>query len=162
MNTIESILNTMDIKLNGHNPSDIQIHDERFITELIKNQSLGAGESYVNGWWDCNDLEELFFRITRNNADLKFKSNLKEMYLNALNFFVNHQSRERASKVSEVHYNLGNKLYELMLGKSMAYTCSYWIDAKSLDEAQFAKYDLVCRKLYLNPKDKKFENNIHC
>ena len=50
-----------------------------------------------------------------------------------------------------MHYDIGNDLYELMLGKSMAYTCAYWKEAKTLDEAQNAKFDLVCRKVGLKP-----------
>lgn len=58
-----------------------------------------------------------------------------------------------AKTVAKKHYNLGNELFLPMLGDSMAYSCGYWRDAQTLDEAQFAKYDLICRKLELNEKD---------
>lgn len=61
----------------------------------------------------------------------------------------NLQSSRRAYVVGEAHYDLGNDLYEKMLDKRLVYTCGYWKDAKTLDEAQEAKLDLVCRKIGL-------------
>ena len=49
------------------------------------------------------------------------------------------------------HYDIGDDLYAAMLGSTMAYSCGYWTDAATLDEAQEAKYRLVCRKLHLRP-----------
>jgi cyclopropane-fatty-acyl-phospholipid synthase len=61
------------------------------------------------------------------------------------------QSKSRAGQVAEKHYDLGNDLYEVMLDPRMVYTCGYWKDAKTLDEAQDAKLDLVCKKVGLKP-----------
>ena len=54
-------------------------------------------------------------------------------------------------KVIDEHYQLGNDLYRNMLDSSMGYSCGYWKNAKTLYDAQTAKYDLICRKLGLKP-----------
>ena len=63
----------------------------------------------------------------------------------------NLQSKARAFKVGEHHYDLGNDLYEAMLDKRLNYTCGYWKNANTLDEAQEAKLELVCQKIGLQP-----------
>ena len=64
---------------------------------------------------------------------------------------INRQSRWRASTVAREHYDLGNDVYEAMLGRRMQYTCAYWPSARTLDEAQENKLNLICRKLYVTP-----------
>ena len=66
-------------------------------------------------------------------------------------YLVNLQTRHRAFTVGERHYDLGNDLYGAMLGQRLVYSCGYWRQAGTLDEAQEAKLDLVCRKLGLQP-----------
>jgi len=69
----------------------------------------------------------------------------------------NRQSQSRSRIVAEEHYDLGNDLYQAMLDRRMQYTCGYWKDAKSLDEAQENKLHLICRKLQLAPGMKVLE-----
>ena len=61
------------------------------------------------------------------------------------------QSKRRAYIVGEKHYDLGNDLFQYMLDKRMNYSCAYWKDADSLDEAQENKLELICRKIHLEP-----------
>jgi cyclopropane-fatty-acyl-phospholipid synthase len=61
------------------------------------------------------------------------------------------QSRSKARIVGERHYDIGNLLFTNMLDKRMNYSCAFWDNAKTLDEAQENKMDLVCRKIGLNP-----------
>ncbi|MER6633673.1 cyclopropane-fatty-acyl-phospholipid synthase family protein [Streptomyces sp. NPDC000987] len=49
------------------------------------------------------------------------------------------------------HYDVGNDFYELVLGPSMVYSCAYWEDGGTLEDAQRDKLELVCRKLALRP-----------
>ncbi|GGX68345.1 SAM-dependent methyltransferase [Streptomyces minutiscleroticus] len=49
------------------------------------------------------------------------------------------------------HYDVGNDFYELVLGPSMVYSCAYWQDGGTLEDAQRDKLELVCRKLDLKP-----------
>ncbi|MER8185882.1 cyclopropane-fatty-acyl-phospholipid synthase family protein [Kitasatospora sp. NPDC094015] len=61
-------------------------------------------------------------------------------------------SRARDRAVISHHYDLSNEFYALLLGPAMAYSCGYWTDpADTLAEAQEAKFDLICRKLGLEP-----------
>jgi cyclopropane-fatty-acyl-phospholipid synthase len=70
---------------------------------------------------------------------------------------LNQQSKLRARKVANVHYDIGNDMYSKMLGHTMQYTCAYWKNAQSLDEAQENKLDLICRKLQLQKGEKVLE-----
>jgi cyclopropane-fatty-acyl-phospholipid synthase len=148
---LEEIFAEMDIQINGSRPQDIQVHDPRFYTALAKNPSLGAGESYMNGWWDCDSLDQFFFQVTRGNIEKKIFKKYQQLLLQLFNAVINFQTRKKSKKVAEEHYNIDNELYSHMLGQSMAYTCAYWHGAKTLDEAQFNKFDLICRKLNLQP-----------
>lgn len=153
---VQDILLAAGIQIDGSNPFDIQVHDKRFYDCFFKNTSLAVGEAYMDGWWDCEQLDVLFYKIMVNQAQNKFTDYaLIFRYLKSL--ILNLQTLKRSLKVAEAHYNLDQELYSAMLGSSMAYTCAYWKDAKHLDEAQNNKYDLVCRKLSLSPEEKVLE-----
>ncbi len=109
----------------------------------------GLGESYVEGWWDAKRVDQLICRIL--GANLRDKAKITpSMAVNfAAGYVMNRQSVKRARRNAAHHYNIGNDLYERMLDKRMIYSCGYWKDAKTLDEAQTAKLDLICRKLKL-------------
>lgn len=157
MEKIVKQLALADIQINGSRPWDMQIHDGRVLQRMVAEPSLGAGESYMEGAWDCASLDEFFFRLLRQ-LDLKKIYHPKTLLAFQIkNFFTNQQSKLRSRKVAEQHYNLDNELYVAMLGPSMAYTCGYWRQTQSLDEAQYAKYDLICRKLGLQPGEQVLE-----
>lgn len=121
---------------------------------LFGQGSLGLGESYIDGWWDCEQLDEFFHNILSSNLEKQFRLNLTLAvnYLRAKLF--NLQSKSRAFRVGEAHYDIGNDLYRAMLDQRLTYTCGYWKSAEDLDEAQEAKLDLVCRKIGLKRGDK--------
>jgi len=144
------------ISVNGKNDWDIQVHDERFYNRVLLKWSLGFGESYMDGWWDTKALDELIYRLYTSKIEKK-NSNLPskiDMYKARL---LNQQTKFRAQKVAHVHYDLGNGMYAKMLGDTMQYTCAYWDQAQSLDEAQLNKLDLICRKLHLQKGEKILE-----
>ncbi len=148
---IEEILSPAGITIDGPNPYDIRIRDERFYKRVITDGSLGFGESYMDGWWDCECLDEFFFKLMPTDPQDKVTKNWRLLILSAL-FNVNRKSR--AFQIGQKHYDLGNNLFEHMLDKRMTYSCGYWKDAKTLDEAQEAKLDLICRKIGLRPGQK--------
>lgn len=149
--TLQNMLSSIGIKVNGNNPWDIIIRDEMFFDRVLTQRSLGLGESYIEGWWDCQKLDEFFYRILRAQIDNKVKVSMA-LVLEALRArFINMQSKERAFQIGEKHYDLGNELFINMLDKRMVYSCAYWKDAKTLDDAQENKLDLICRKLGLQP-----------
>jgi len=149
---VEELLASAGIQTDGGNPYDIKVNDARFYRRLIENGSLGVGEAYMEGWWDCDDLQELFNRVLRTGLDKHIRQNsLKYLMFGLRAKLFNQQSRHKSKRVAKQHYDLGNHLYELMLDKYMMYSCGYWKDADNLDEAQEHKLDLICRKLKLRP-----------
>ncbi len=62
---------------------------------------------------------------------------------------INAQKRSKAYVIGERHYDISNNLFSVMLDRGLNYSCGYWEKAKTLDEAQEAKLDLICRKIGL-------------
>jgi cyclopropane-fatty-acyl-phospholipid synthase len=147
---VERLLSFADVEINGSRAWDIQVHNENLYARLVAGASLALGESYMDGWWDCEKLDEFFCRVLR--AQLDTRVNPRTWYLDALKArLFNLQKPSRAFRIGQHHYDIGNNLYACMLDERMIYSCGYWEAAGSLDEAQEAKLDLVCRKLDLQP-----------
>ncbi len=144
------ILATADIKENGSRPWDIQVHNPRLYWRILTQGSLGLGESYMEGWWDCDALDEFFARVLSSGLDQQI-TGLNKIITLGLSWFLNMQSRARSKQVARQHYDVGNDLYSKMLDPMMLYSCGYWRQAETLEEAQEAKLDLVARKLGLKP-----------
>lgn len=144
---VTDILKLADVQINGERPWDITVHNEAFYNRVLKEQSLGLGESYMEGWWDSEELDNCMFHILRADLrnQLSFTWGMAWTFLKAK--ILNMQSKARSMHVIDQHYQLGNDLYENMLDGLMTYSCGYWNKAKTLDEAQRAKYDLIARKL---------------
>lgn len=150
---VEELLRVADIEIGGDRPWDIQVHDDRLYERVLAEGSLGAGEAYMDGWWDVDQLDDFFFRLLRARIDREIRtpSMLLQVVLSKLR---NRQSRQRSQQVAEQHYDLPTQLYEAMLGATMQYTCAYYGpggEAAGLDDAQRAKLSLVARKLHLEP-----------
>ncbi len=156
-NKITRLLKSVDIDVNGSRPWDIQIHNPDFYRRALSDSTISLGESYMDGWWDCEALDQLFFRVMRGISMRDVYSVAAFLKLFLKNILTNQQTRWRSKKVAKQHYNIGNQLYQYMLGDSMAYTCAYWRDAENLTQAQEAKYDLVCRKLQLEKGERVLE-----
>lgn len=148
---IESLLSLADVKVGGERPWDIKINDQRVFARVFRDGSLGFGESYMNGWWDASAIDQLMDHIFRAELDRKVRANWRLALAALTARAMNLQSPRRAFQIGEAHYDLGNDLYEAMLDARMIYSCGYWRDAKTLDEAQEAKLDLICQKLQLAP-----------
>ncbi|NDU93214.1 MAG: cyclopropane fatty acyl phospholipid synthase [Ferrovum sp.] len=148
---IQALLDLAGVKLNGSNPWDPQIHRPDFYAKVLGKWSLGLGESYMDGDWDCEQLDEFFTRILRVQLDQDAPGLLKvQLLLETLRHrLFNLQSRHRAFQVGKRHYDVGNDLFEAMLDPYMMYSCGYWAQAQTLSQAQQDKLDLICRKLEL-------------
>ncbi len=149
--TAEKLLQLADIRINGDRPWDIQVRNPDLYRKVMAGGSLALGETFMAGWWDSEALDKFFYRILRNDLESKIKDNFDVLWNLALSKIFNMQSRSRAYKVGEHHYDMGNELFQAMLDKRMVYSCAYWKNAENLDEAQEAKLDLICRKLKLEP-----------
>ncbi len=150
---IEKLLSLAGVKINGPNDFDPQVFDEKLYSRLLAGGSMALGESYMDGWWDAKALDQFFYKILSAHIDQKFVFSLP-IILSSLKYFLfNLQAKSRSFIVGEKHYDIGNDLYQAMLGKTLAYSCGYWEKANTLDEAQEAKFDLICRKIGLKNGD---------
>jgi cyclopropane-fatty-acyl-phospholipid synthase len=148
---ITELLQLAGITINGKQVWDIQVHNELFYARSLQDHDLGFGESYMEGWWDCPRLDIAMQRLVDANIENKLKFNQRLLLQAVLTKIFNFQTKKRALAVAEKHYDLGNALFQAMLDDRMNYTCGYWKNANSLNQAQTAKLDLACRKLLLKP-----------
>lgn len=148
--TVERMLGSADIRIDGDRPWDLRLHDPRFFVRVLAHGSLGLGESYMDGCWDCDALDAFFVHLLDARLDRRARS-LDDLWTALQASVLNLQNRYRAFVIGERHYDLGNDLYRAMLGRRLVYSCGYWREADDLDSAQEAKLDLVCRKLGLAP-----------
>jgi len=148
---VTQLLNQAGIEVNGTNPWDIQVLDERVYQRVAKEGSLGLGESYVDGWWECKKIDEMVSRLLKANLDSRMGLSPREWLSFLSHYLFNYQSKSHSKEVAEKHYNIGNELYEKMLGSTMTYSCGYWKRAHDLDAAQRDKMELICQKLMLKP-----------
>jgi cyclopropane-fatty-acyl-phospholipid synthase len=146
---VQKILDFADIKIGGRRPWDIKVNNPKFYPRVLSGGSLALGESYMDSWWECDNLDKFFHRILRANLDKKVV-NMKHLVWAVLKAkLINRQGIARSYVVGEKHYDAGNDLYKIMLDKRLAYSCGYWKNAKTLDSAQEAKLDLICKKIGL-------------
>ncbi|HEY4964049.1 MAG TPA: cyclopropane fatty acyl phospholipid synthase, partial [Candidatus Saccharimonadales bacterium] len=149
--TVEKLLQLADVKINGSRAYDIQVHNEGFYKRAVSQGELGIGEAYMDGWWSSKRLDETVARILAAKVRDKIPITPNLVKTVVLARLTNSQKPSRAYDNAEAHYNVGNDLYALMLDKRMIYSCGFWQTAKTLDEAQEAKLDRICKKLYLKP-----------
>ena len=146
---VEHLLALGDVKIGGQRPWDISVHDERFYPRVLGHGSVGLGESYMEGWWDCEQLDEMVCRMFRADGEHEVRTVWENVAAYIRATLVNLQSRSRSAPNVRAHYDLGNDLYQDMLDRRLVYSCGDWEQAAGLDEAQEAKLDFVCRKLEL-------------
>ena len=121
------------IGIGGPRPWDLQVYDERFYQRLLSDGSLASGESYMDGWWGAEALDEFCTRV--HGANLAAKVGEWETIWFALKGRIfNRQTKSRSAQVAREHYDLGNDIYKAMLDRRMQYTCGYWKDATTLDQ----------------------------
>lgn len=146
---IEQMLQKADVEIDGDRPWDIQVNKPEVFDRVLAEGRLGVGESYMDGWWDCEELDVLLTRCLNANLDQEFNPTWRDYWLLLKSKYTNRQNKRRAYTVGEQHYDKGNELYRTMLDDRMVYSCAYWKNADSLNEAQENKLDLICRKLKL-------------
>lgn len=146
---LQQLLDPADVRLDGARRWDIQVRDESFIGRALMHGSLGVGESYMDGAWDCADLDGMLTRVLGARVDERVRGWDDAWF--ALRARLVNLPKRRAFEIGRRHYDLGNDLYRAMLGRRLVYSCAYWPAARDLDEAQEHKLELCCRKLMLEP-----------
>ncbi len=148
---VTELLAAADIQINGNRPWDIAVHNDAFYQRLVHDGALGFGESYVEKWWDTEQIDVLLARLFNAKLDKRATLSWRTKLTYLLAKYINFQTKHGAKKVANVHYDLGNDLFEMMLDPSMMYSCAYWKEAENLTAAQQAKLKLICDKLQLKP-----------
>ena len=149
---VQKILEPPDVQINGNRPWDIRIHNPNFYERVLSGGSLALGESYMDGWWDCDAIDQFFERILEDRLHKKVKVNaIRFLWVKLKAKIINAQKRSKAFVIGEWHYDIGNNLFSILLDKRLNYSCGYWEKAKTLDNAQEEKLDLICRKMELRP-----------
>lgn len=148
---IYEMLTRVGITPNGCAPYDIQIHNEAMYKRVLTEGSLGLGESYMDGWWDCAALDQFFTKILEGNLDKSLPKHVRDLLHVIVIKTINLQSRRRVWIVGRKHYDLGNDLFSAMLDPYMQYSCGYWKEADNLEQAQRDKLKMICEKLQLKP-----------
>jgi cyclopropane-fatty-acyl-phospholipid synthase len=136
---------------------NVHIHDPRVYSALLRGGSSGLGETYVEGWWDCDDLTTLVRVLVRNmswiSGHLDRWARTTAPLLTPLRALSGVDKKKDRENI-RAHYDIGNDFFELMLDETMSYSCAFFDDPSvSLADASRAKIDRICRKLDLGPKD---------
>ena len=153
---IQQLLDKAKIQINGTKPGDILVHNEKLYGRVLAEGSLGLGESYMDGWWDSEQLDEFFSKLHMAQLDKEVVD--KRLIVNAVKArLFNIQNKQRSKRVAQQHYDLDNDFYEKMLDPHMQYTCAYWKGVHTLADAQVQKLELICRKLQLRKGDRILE-----
>jgi cyclopropane-fatty-acyl-phospholipid synthase len=146
----QALLAHADVRLDGSRPWDMTIHHPETLERILLTGSLGLGESYMEGWWDCQQLDGFFERVLRHGLDHQVRSVHPVVHF-LKSHLGNAQTVRRAWTVGREHYDLDRELFQHMLDPYMCYSCGYWDQAQTLEQAQAAKLELICRKLQLEP-----------
>jgi cyclopropane-fatty-acyl-phospholipid synthase len=148
---VTDLFASADVDINGSRPWDIQVNQDLFYQRLVAGGSKALGESYMDGWWDCPQLDQFFDKILQVRLDQEAARSLAAFWCRVKAVLTTSPGKFRAFEIGRRHYDTGNELFALMLDKWMNYSCAYWKKARTLDEAQELKMDLICRKLQLQP-----------
>jgi cyclopropane-fatty-acyl-phospholipid synthase len=155
MHTAEKVITKLlacaDIRIGGTRPWDIQVHNRHFFNRVLASATLGFGESYMDGWWDCDALDEMCCRATRAGLENHFAFRLPNIWALLTALVANQQTLRRSRKVGRVHYDLSNDFFEAMLDPNMQYSCALFTEGDDLASAQLRKLDWICERLRLRP-----------
>ncbi len=150
-------------KITPEGPFDvtIRVQNSRFYSDVVLAGTLGSGEAYINGHWQCDNLTDLV-RLMVFNRDLMNDVDSGWSRVSAPLFkfvhWLNRNDKSGAQRNIAAHYDLGNEFFALFLDETMAYSCGIFPNQHaSLLQASTAKFDAVCSKLDLKPGQRLLE-----
>ncbi len=159
---IQDPLGTLQVGQADSGPSvTLQIHDPGFYRALATHGSVGAGQAYMDGLWQCSDLVALIQLLVRNRDLLDGmetgSARLGGLAMKALHA-LRRNTREGSRRNIAAHYDLGNAFFGLFLSPDLMYSSACWSGADdTLEAASTRKLELICRKLALGPDDHVLE-----
>ncbi|MFN7941794.1 MAG: cyclopropane-fatty-acyl-phospholipid synthase family protein [Thermoanaerobaculia bacterium] len=141
--------------------ADLEVRDASAWTRILLGGSLGAAAAYLDGAWESRDLVALVRLFARNRAALEgLEGGFAHLGLAAARAL--HRLRDNTRRGSRrniaAHYDLGNDFFRLFLDETLTYSSAFFArPSMTLEEAQIAKIDRLCRKLRLAPGDHLLE-----
>ena len=135
----------------------IEVLDMSFYRQVALGGSIGAAESYMDQYWQANDLCRVIQIFVRNRDLLNSMESGLAILANQLLkvwHFSNRNSQQGSRKNIAAHYDLGNELFALFLDQhSMYSSATFYHPDLSLEDASTAKLERICQKLQLQPDD---------
>ena len=139
----------------------VNIKDVQAYRRLLLGGSVGAGEAYMDGLWDSDDVTAVVRVFARNLPTLdEWENKFKwlTMPINKVQHLARRNTKDQAKKNIEAHYDLGNKLYTRFLDPTMMYSSAIYPDPNAtLNDAQNYKLKAICDKLQLTEADHLIE-----
>ena len=134
----------------------IRINEWKFCEDIFMKGDIGLGESYISGYWDCGNINNLIkFGIENyNELERVIKGSLLKILFFRIKHFLNRNSRKGSLKNVHAHYDIGNEFYQLWLDSSMTYSSAIFNSTdEELLSAQENKYERILKKLKLKNED---------
>lgn len=147
----KNLLQKADIQIEGIRPWDIRIRHPDFFKRIMLQGLLGLGESYMDGWWECDRLDIFIYKFLANKLDDAVPENFSDILMILSEKIFNRKSDDCDSRVLVKKYDIGYDVFTHMLDPYMQYSCGYWRNGATLAEAQEAKLKMICEKLQLAP-----------
>jgi len=147
--SVRNLLEHAGIAVNGYRPWDIHIRDNRWYRRVTREKNLGLGESYMDGWWECERIDEMIFRLLSSGVEDMIRRNWREIIRLFPALVFNPQKKKRARIIADHHYDRGNDLFFSFLDPYKQYSCGYFRKNAELNQAQIDKMEMICRKLQL-------------
>ena len=139
----------------------IHVKDRRFYSDIALAGSMGAGEAYMAGSWTTDNLTALAQIMLRNRDVMEGMDGGLARLANPIRRFIHYLNRNTktgSQRNIAAHYDLGNDFFELILDRTLMYSCAIFERAgATLEEAATAKVDRICRKLDLRAHDQLVE-----
>ena len=146
--------------------AQIRVLDPAFFQKCVLFGDVGFGESYVDGDWETDSIERVIAWAILNvesspamsgSKTRKVALNLLKHYNRALHLLRPNSIATARRNIAE-HFDLGNDFYRLWLDPTMTYSSAlFTAPGQTLEAAQIAKYDALCRQLRLQPTDHVLE-----
>ncbi len=150
----------------GSITANVTIVSDEFYRQVILYGDIGFGEAYVAGYWDTDNITNVikWFLLNVENNPTMSGGKSQALVLNLFKWFNKIYHFKRANTINgsqkniSEHYDLNNDFFASFLDPTMTYSSAYFYkDGLSLEEAQLAKYERLCRQLHLKPSDHVLE-----
>ena len=139
----------------------LDIKNTQFYGEVVFGGSIGAGEAYMQGYFECSNLTDLIRLMARNQSLLdNLEQGLARLTAPIQKWlhFINKNTQLGSRRNIAAHYDLGNDFFEMMLDPTMMYSSAVFQSPdQTLEEASYTKLDMICKKLALTKADHVLE-----